>query len=36
VALSFGFHDRPPAELGADVLIDHYDELIPALERLGG
>ncbi|PZU08227.1 phosphoglycolate phosphatase [Sphingomonas sp.] len=36
VALSFGFHDRPPTELGADVLIDHYDELIPALERLGG
>lgn len=36
VALSFGFHDRPPAELGADILIDHYDELIPALERLGG
>lgn len=35
VALSFGFHDRPPAELGADILIDHYDELIPALERLG-
>ena len=36
VALSFGFHDRPPAELGADILIDHYDALIPALERLGG
>jgi len=35
VALSFGFHDRPPAELGADILIHHYDELIPALERLG-
>ena len=36
VALSFGFSDRPPAELGADLLIDHYDALIPALERLGG
>lgn len=36
VALSFGFHDRPPTELGADMLIDHYDALIPALERLGG
>ncbi|MDO6415085.1 phosphoglycolate phosphatase [Sphingomonas sp. BIUV-7] len=36
IALSFGFHDRPPAELGADLLIDHYDELIPALERLAG
>ena len=35
VALTFGFHDRPPQELGADLLIDHYDQLIPALERLG-
>lgn len=36
VAVSFGFSDRPPQELGADLLIDHFDELIPALERLGG
>jgi phosphoglycolate phosphatase len=36
VALTFGFHDRPPAELGADALIDHFDQLIPTLERLGG
>jgi len=35
VVLSFGFHDRPPAELGGDALIDHYDALIPALDRLG-
>lgn len=35
VALSFGFSDRPPEQLGADILIDHYDALIPALERLG-
>lgn len=35
VALSFGFSDRPAEELGADALIDHYDALIPALERLG-
>lgn len=35
VALTFGFSDRPPAELGADALIDHFDELIPALEKLG-
>ena len=35
VALTFGFSDRPPEQLGADVLIDHYDALIPALERLG-
>ena len=35
VVLSFGFHDRPPEELGGEALIDHYDALIPALERLG-
>ena len=35
VAVSFGFPDRPPAELGADRLIDHYDDLLPALEALG-
>jgi len=35
VAVSFGFSDRPPEQLGADRLIDHFDELIPALERLG-
>jgi phosphoglycolate phosphatase len=35
VAVSFGFADRPPHELGASALIDHYDELIPALARLG-
>jgi len=34
VAVSFGFADRPPAELGADILIHHFDELVPALERL--
>jgi phosphoglycolate phosphatase len=35
VALSFGYNDVPVAELGADVLIDHFDQLVPALERLG-
>jgi len=35
VALSFGYHDVPPHELGADALIDHFDELLPALARLG-
>ena len=35
VAVSFGFSDRPPVELGADRLIDHFDELIPALRSLG-
>jgi len=34
IAVSFGFSDRPVAELGADIVIDHYAELIPALERL--
>lgn len=36
VALTFGFTDRPPEQLGADALIDHFDALIPTLERLGG
>lgn len=36
VAVTFGFSDRPPDQLGADALIDHFDQLIPALERLGG
>jgi phosphoglycolate phosphatase len=34
VAVSFGFSDRPVAELGADIVIDHYDELVPALRTL--
>jgi phosphoglycolate phosphatase len=34
VALSFGFSDRPASELGADRVIDHWDELIPALASL--
>ncbi|HEX8384046.1 MAG TPA: HAD-IA family hydrolase [Sphingomonas sp.] len=36
VAVSFGFLQGPIEELGADAVIDHYAELIPALERLGG
>jgi phosphoglycolate phosphatase len=35
VALTFGFADRPPEELGASILIEHFDALLPALERLG-
>ncbi|SFR79535.1 phosphoglycolate phosphatase [Sphingomonas jatrophae] len=35
VAVTFGFSDRPVEELDATVLIDHFDELIPALEALG-
>ena len=34
IAVSFGFSDRPIADLGADLVIDHYDELLPALRRL--
>ena len=34
VAVSFGFNDLPPEELGADVIIRHFDELIPALAKL--
>lgn len=34
VACSFGFLDRPVAELGADATIDGYDELVPTLGRL--
>lgn len=35
IAVSFGFLMQPVEELEADAVIDHYDELIPALERLG-
>lgn len=34
VAVSFGFNDLPPAQLGAAAVIDHFDELVPALIRL--
>ncbi len=34
VAVSFGFNDLPPEELGADAIIGHFDELIPALAKL--
>ena len=34
IAVSFGFNDLPAGELGADAVIDHFDELIPALDRL--
>lgn len=33
VAVSFGFCDGPARELGADAVIDHYDELVPLIER---
>jgi len=34
VALTFGFSDRPADQLGASALIDHFDQLIPTLERM--
>lgn len=35
VAVSFGFLHQPVEELGAHAIIDHYDEFIPVLEKLG-
>jgi len=34
IAVSFGYNDLPPAELGATAVIDHFDALIPALKSL--
>ena len=34
VAVSFGYSDRPVAELGANEVIDSFDELPAAIERL--
>ena len=34
ILVGFGFLDRPAAELGADHVIDHYDELVPLLGGL--
>lgn len=34
IAVSFGFLLQPVEELGADAVIDSYDELIPTLERM--
>jgi phosphoglycolate phosphatase len=36
VAVSFGFSDRPVAQLGADRIIDSYDTLVEALASLDG
>ncbi len=35
IAVTFGFSDRPADQLGATRLIDHFDELVPALRALG-
>lgn len=34
LAVSFGFNDRPASELGADAVVDHFDDLAPTLMRL--
>jgi phosphoglycolate phosphatase len=34
VAAAYGYCDMPPHELGADVVIDSFAELIPALEAI--
>lgn len=35
VAVSFGFLEGPVEDLAADAVIDHFDELIPTLQRIG-
>ncbi|MDV3457500.1 HAD-IA family hydrolase [Sphingomonas sp. HF-S4] len=35
IAVSFGFLSQPVGTLGADAVIDHFDELLPVLDRLG-
>ena len=34
VAVSFGYSDIPPADLGADALVDSFAELPPIARRL--
>lgn len=34
VVVRFGFNDRAADELGGDAVINHFDELVPALEKL--
>jgi hypothetical protein len=29
VAVSYGYHHRPPSEFNADHLIDRFDQLLP-------
>ncbi|TSB01258.1 HAD hydrolase-like protein [Sphingorhabdus contaminans] len=35
IAVSFGFLHGPVEEMGADAVIDHFDELLPTLRNLG-
>lgn len=34
IAVTYGYHDCAPIEMGADAVIDSLDQLIPILERL--
>jgi phosphoglycolate phosphatase len=34
IAVSFGYTDIPPIDLGADVVIDDFNELIPAIKQI--
>lgn len=34
IAVSFGYPDRPADQLGADAVIDRFDDLLPTLARL--
>ena len=34
IAVTFGYTDIPAMELGADRVIGHFDELVPALDEL--
>lgn len=34
IAVSFGFLQKPIEELGADAVIDHFDELVPTLRKM--
>lgn len=34
IVVRFGYNDLPADEMGGDAVIDHYDELVPVLERL--
>jgi phosphoglycolate phosphatase len=34
IGVSFGYTPRPIRELGADVVIDHYREFLPALQAV--
>lgn len=34
IAVSFGYTDIPPNSLGADSVIDHFDQLIPEINKI--